>query len=133
MAKGQRTKTGRKTATAPDHYVAGYDADGAGSPEILQSFASKAVPGCVTTHAVVSATVTSGTLSAADDSIIFREFENRGTVEVYICGDGGAATNQKKRLDPGQSWADPYTCHAWTVIAASGTQAVHVTTIKAAA
>jgi len=131
VAKGAVVGTQRAEAATGSHKVATFDYDAAGTPTLLQAFAQKAIPGALVVHAVVSATTTSGTLSAADDKIIWRQFTNNGTDTVYVCGDGGAATNQKQPIYPGTYYTDPFTTGAWTVIAASGAQDVHVATVKA--
>lgn len=133
MAKGAKTSTGRNAPdTGIDHYVecVQIDANDA-TPKLQQLFTESAAPGVTWSHARVTAGSVSATLSAADDKILWREFQNLGSARAWICGDGGAATNLKKALDPMQTFADGKGTAAWTVIRDSVDCEIAVTTCKA--
>lgn len=131
MGKGARTPTGRNAPDSGiDHYVNCIDVDGATPPTLQQTFTETAAPGVLWSHARVTAGVASATLSAADDKIVWREFENLGTARVWICGDGGAADATKKALDPGRTFSDGKGCGLWTVIRDSVDVTIAVTTCK---
>ena len=133
MAKGAKVATGRNAPDSGiDHYVDCIDTDGGGSPKLQQLFTEGAAPGVLWVHAVATAAVGSSTLSAADDKILWREFHNYGSGLVFICGDGGAATNQKKPLYPGQTFADGKGTGLWTCIRGDTVDSeIRVTTCKA--
>lgn len=76
-------------------------------------------------------TTSSTTISAAQAQRTYLLIQNQGSVSVYIRLDGGTAVADKTatRLLPGESWEvlNNLPGTAITAIAASGTQAVHVT------